>query len=143
MEVIKKCSFKSYDRVEVKMTSIHDLFDAETCKKIMKLAHPNQCHDNAYWVSAKLWERGCMYCEGYLNGTLAHSFNCIDGQYFDVTAEKFFEKPYDHYQLIRVFSFQEISEVFRTVMASFFTPQGWGKLGSFYVLNDGGELTKI
>jgi len=143
MEVIKKCSFKSYDRVEVKMTSIHDLFEAETCKQIMELVHPNQCHDNAYWIAGKLWREGCVYCEGYLNGSLAHSFNCIDGKYFDATAEKYFDEPYDHYQLIRVFTFQEISDVFRTVRASFFTPKGWGRLGRFYVLKDDGELIKM
>ena len=142
MEVIKKCSFKSYDRVEVKRTSIYDLFDADTCKQIMKLVHPNQCHDNAFWIAGKLWEKGCVYCEGYLDGWMAHSFNCIDGKYFDATAEKCFEKPHKSYQLIRVFTYHEIQPVFSTLMASFFTPEGWWKRGRHYFLNNDGELIK-
>ena len=144
MEVVKQCGFKSYDRLEVKMTSIYDLFDKETCKHIKKLVKPNDCHNNAFLITRDFWEKGVEYCEGYIhNGVLAHSFNCIDGKYFDATAEFCFEEPSDRYELIRVFTFKEIMAVFGQVRASFFTPKGWGKLGNFYFLNDAGELIKI
>ena len=142
MKVIQKCSFKSYDRVEVKMTSIHDIFDEETCNQIMGLVHLGQCHDNAFWIAGELWEKGCVYCEGILNGRLAHCFNCIDGKYFDATAEKYFGGSNDSYQLVRVFTYPEIQPVFSTVMASFFTPMGCWMKGKHYFVNDNGELIK-
>ena len=106
-------SFKKYDGVEVKMTSIQELFDDATCAEIIKLLMPRQCHYNSFRIALMLSEKGIdvEYCEGYLYAPypIEHCFNRIGDKYFDPLWEYY--KGEKIYFLFRAFTLKEIGRV--------------------------------
>ncbi len=59
-------------------------------RRATRSTYPQDCYRNAIKVSKKL---GAVYCEGWVSGSglafIRHAWNCLDGTYFDVTAEQF------------------------------------------------------
>lgn len=86
---------KLNDADSVDLVSVYDVFDEETIKQIKRRINPKPkcCYENAYKLCDRFaYEKDydIKYCEGYLNMKglpIDHAFNCVNGQYVDITIE--------------------------------------------------------
>lgn len=84
------------DAKTVKIESIHNVFDNNEVKDIIKKVKPKakQCYKNAsLFCKAFMYDQkhNVQYVEGRFTVfgglSLDHAFNCVDGHYVDITAE--------------------------------------------------------
>ena len=128
---IKHVMFKTINK-DVKLVSLKDALSDRDYQSVLRLVENgifqcHECHKNAFLFAHTFARLGVDYCEGYLsNGMIPHAFNCINGQYVDVTTE-LVNNLLDSHETIyvkRVFSLKEIDKVFREHMNCFITFEG-------------------
>ena len=85
---------KLNDADSVDIVSVYDVFDEKTIEYIKKRIKPQPkcCYENAYKLCDRMYDDkyDIKYCEGYLNMKglpIDHAFNCVNGQYVDITIE--------------------------------------------------------
>ena len=85
---------KLNDADSVDIVSVYDVFDEKTIEYIKKRIKPQPkcCYENAYKLCDRMYDDkyDIKYCEGYLNMRglpIDHAFNCVNGQYVDITIE--------------------------------------------------------